>query len=282
MKGKILLILSVILIFLISCTQKGVDKKYGAKDLTCWQDGYFVQENIDMSQYDNKIIRAKVDGKWQEYKTVDVPDAFIKWNWDARLGTMERFRNHQPPKWAGPHNGIVATYGAMRKDTQFKLNNAVKGMGFLPKKEKIKDIIKMLKETNDNSFPAKLDTLTSIYEHGKEIFDLNKQLSLELYTNPNFITQTFLNQILNPVSTIVFLDIPSYKLKTVVQLFDSNNPNLTEYEKDVVEYVNLVHSYFHGKFSIKFIAVVYHIIEVYDNSPGSKDAKGTRIMPKLP
>jgi hypothetical protein len=235
-----------------------------------------------MSQYDNKIIRAKVDGKWQEYKTVDVPDAFIKWNWDARLGTMERFRNHQPPKWAGPHNGIVATYGAMRKDTQFKLNNAVKGMGFLPRKEKIKDIIKMLKETNDHPFPAKLDTLTYIYEHGREIFDLNKQLSLELYTNPNFITQTFLNQILNPVSTIVFLDIPSYKLKTVVQLFDPNDPNLTEYEKDVVEYVNLVHSYFHGEFSIKFIAVIYHIIEVYDNSPGDKDAKGTRIMPKLP
>ena len=241
-----------------------------------------IQENIDMSKYGDKIIRAKVDGKWQKYKTVDVSEAFIEWNWERRLETLDKFRKHLPPSLDGPHNGVVATYGAKREDSQFIVNNAVKGIGFLPRKEKIKETIKMLKETNNNSFPAKLDTLTSMYEQGKELFDINKQLSLELYTNPNFITQTFLNQILNPVSVIVFMDIPCYKLKTVVQLFDPANPNLTEYEKDVVEYVNLIHSYFHGKFSKKFIAVVYHIIEVYDNSPSSKDARGTRIMPPLP
>ncbi|MEA1986280.1 MAG: hypothetical protein U9N76_02170, partial [Candidatus Marinimicrobia bacterium] len=115
-----------------------------------------------------------------------------------------------------------------------------------------------------------------------DIFDLNKQLSLELYSNPNFITQSFLNQLINPISTIVFLDAKSYKLKTIAQLIDPANPNLTDYEKDVVEYVNLIHSYFHGEFSIKFIGVIYHIIEVYDNSPGDKDAKGTRMMPPLP
>ncbi len=282
MKGKVLMILSLVLVFLLSCDETG--KKYEAKDLDCWRDGYFVQENVDMSQHDaSKIIRAKVDGKWEEYKTVDVPDEFVKWNWESRLKTLDGFKKMPPtpPGLDGPHDGIVATYGAKRTDSQFIVNNAVKGMGFLPKKEKIKEVIAMLQKTSGNGFREKLDTLTSMYNNGRDIFDLSKQLSLELYTNPNFITQTFLNQIKNPVSTIVYLDIPTYKVKTIVQLFDPANPDLTDYEKDVVEYSNLIHSYFHGDFPIKFIGVLYHIIEVYDSSPG-KGGKGKRIMPQFP
>ena len=68
MKGKNLVILSFVLLLLISCTQNGADKKYEAKDLSCWKNGYFVQEKIDMSQYGNKIIRPKVDNKWKSIK----------------------------------------------------------------------------------------------------------------------------------------------------------------------------------------------------------------------
>jgi len=261
------------------CTKLDIDKRYDAKELSCWKDGYFVQQNIDISRLDEGIIRAEVDNVWQEYKISNLPEKFIKWNIAKRLETMTRFRNHQAPELSGPHSGMVATYGAKRKDSQFKLNNAVKGIGFIPKKEKIKQIIQMLEATKNNPFPAKLDTLTYLYNNAENIFDMSKQLSLELYTTHEFVTQTFLNQILNPVSVIVFLDIPSYKLKTIVQLIHPDNPNLTDYEKDIVKYANLIHSYFHGEFSTDFIAVVYNVVEVYDNSPGKKDAMGTRIVP---
>ncbi len=273
------LLLILVLVGIMFCTQDNIDRKYDAGDLSCWRDGYFIQQNVDVSRLDEGIIRAEVDNVWQEYKISNFPEKFIEWNIERRLETMERFRKHQPPGLSGPHSGIVATYGAKRKDSQFKINNAVKGMGFLPKKEKIKQIIQMLEATISNSFPAKLDTLTSLYNKADDIFDMDKQLSLELYTTPEFITQTFLNQILNPVSVIVFLDIPCYKLKTVVQLLHPDNPNLTDYEKDIVKYANLIHSYFHGEFSKNFISVVYHVVEVYDNSPGRKDAMGTRIVP---
>ena len=62
-------------------------------------------------------------------------------------------------------------------------------------------------------------------------------------------------------------------------LLHPENPKLTEYEKDVVEYINLIHSYFHGHFKKTFIAVVYNVIEVYDSSPGKKTGRGTRLLP---
>ena len=62
----------------------------------------------------------------------------------------------------------------------------------------------------------------------------------------------------------------------MAQLLHPTDPELTDYERDVVEYVNLIHSYFHGEFSTMFIAVIYHVIEVYDNSPQSR---GIRLIP---
>ena len=61
-----------------------------------------------------------------------------------------------------------------------------------------------------------------------------------------------------------------------------DNPNLTDYEKDVVQYINQIHSYFHGKFPQDYIAVIYFVVEVFDNSPGRKNAMGQKIKPKLP
>ncbi|MBU0712912.1 hypothetical protein KJ762_11050 [bacterium] len=276
MKKISALLLLTILITGISCSVE--DQGYGAEDLDCWRDAYCVQERVDISREQEGIIRAKVDKRWQEYRTVDLPEKFIQWSVAKRLGTMERFRKHQPPELSGPHNAMVASYGAMRKDSQFKINNAVKGMGFLPKRGKIKAIIKMLEDTGDNPFPVKLDTLTALYEKAADIYDMSKQVSLELYATPEFTTQTFLNQMLNPVAALVFLDIPSYKIKAIVHLIHPDDPNLSDYERDIVRYINLIHSYFHGEFSKNFIAAVYHVVEVYDNSP-QKEARGRRIAP---
>ncbi|MDO9547469.1 MAG: hypothetical protein Q7J65_00695 [Candidatus Marinimicrobia bacterium] len=276
MKKISALLLLTILIKGISCSVE--DQGYGAEDLDCWRGVYCVQERVDISREQAGIIRAKVDKRWQEYRTVDLPEKFIQWSVAKRLETMERFRKHQPPELSGPHNAMVASYGAMRKDSQFKINNAVKGMGFLPKRGKIKAIIKMLEDTGDNPFPVKLDTLTAMYEKAADIYDMSKQVSLELYATPEFTTQTFLNQMLNPVAALVFLDIPSYKIKAIVHLIHPDDPNLSDYERDIVRYINLIHSYFHGEFSKDFIAAVYHVVEVYDNSP-QKEGRGLRIAP---
>jgi len=249
------------------------------------EDGaYFHQGLVVTPPAGVDSVQALVNGQWQYYELQTFPEGFMRWNIGRRLETIDGFRSQppRPPVWSGPHNGIVATYGYQREDTQLSLNNAVKGMGFLPRQETIAGLTDKLRQTNDAPFMEKLETLQWMYDNADSLFHLDRQVSLELYSTPEFETQTFLNQMTCPVSTIVFLDRISYKLKTVCQLLHPADPELSEYEKQVVEYVNLVHSYFHGQFSQEFAAAVYYVVEVFDNSPGNPDAIGHRVMPPLP
>lgn len=251
-------------------------------ELNLWQDGIFHQETVDLSKKADGIIRARVDGDWQEYELQEFPQSLVEWSFGRRLETFERFRTGQPPDLSGPHNGIVASYGIARDDSRFLVNNAVKGMGWLPREDKLPDIITLLENTIEDDFGAKLDRLDSLYSLGSEIYDPTCQVSLELYAEPEFQTGTFLNQMVNPACAVVFLDIPSYEFKAIVHLMHPQDPNLTDAEKLQVKYVNLIHSYFHGHFDKEFIAVVYYVVEVFDNSPGRPDAKGQRLVPSMP
>jgi len=244
-----------------------------------WIDNYFKQDCVITPQPGESVIKARVDGEWKEFNLAEFPEKFMEWDVQKRIETLDRFLQMKPPELAGPHNGIVATYGYKREDSQFKLNNAVKGMGFLPKAEKLPELIQLMEDTSDSSFVKKLEILRYFYTNVDSLFDLDRHVSLELYATPEFETQTFLNQMTNPSSTIVFLDIPSYKLKTIARLLHPDDPDLTEYEKLVVRYINDVHSYFHGKFPRDYPAVIYFVSEIYDNSPGRSDAMGRRIVP---
>lgn len=248
-----------------------------------WQ-GWFRQDNIDLSKVNQGIIRARVEGRWQEFKLVELPEGFVRWNFSRRLAQLTNLREMAKsekggmPEIAGPHNGIVASHGMKRQDSYFSINNAVKGMGWLPKREKLPELLELLRRTWDDSLERKLSVLESLYRHGTEIFDLTCQTSLELYSTPGFETHTFLNQMTDPGVAIVFLDLPkSYELRAIAQMLHPDDPNLSDYERQVVEYVNLVHDYFHGASPRKSIAVIYHILEVFDNSPGKW--RGQRVVP---
>ncbi|MEA2095116.1 MAG: hypothetical protein U9P73_00295 [Candidatus Cloacimonadota bacterium] len=244
-----------------------------------WDGNTFVQKTVDASKLDENKISAFVDGEWQEFELINLPEMFMSWNIKERFGTLEGITKGEMPKLEGPHNAIVATYGYRREDSRFRVNNAIKGCGFLPKREKIKEINQMLAETDTLHFMKKLEILTGMYDKADSLFDLNKQISLELYANPERGTQTFLNQMTDPTSVMVFMAIPTFKLKTIAYLLHPENPDLNDYEKDVIKYINSIHSYFHGEFSQEFIAVIYNVIEVYNSSPGNKNGRGTLIVP---
>ncbi len=256
-----------------------------AKGDAYFKDGVAIQTTAKTPAANDKVISAKVDGKWQKFPLVDFPQSYWDWNRNGRKEYLDIFREMlakgpeatRQPGLSGPHNGIIATYGAKRKDSAFKLNNAVKGMGFLPKAEKLPGMIEKLRSTLDEPLGVKLEILDSIYTSAEEIFAADRLISLELYSEPAFITQTFINQMTNPASVIVWMDIPTYKVKSIVRLLDPKDTKLTTYEKQCVDYVNLMHSYFHGEFPRDYIASVYFVTEIYDSSPGRKDARGLRI-----
>ncbi|UCG42039.1 MAG: hypothetical protein JSU73_09125 [candidate division WOR-3 bacterium] len=249
--------------------------------------GWFHQDVVDASKLDDEgIIRAKVEGRWTDYLVVELPEPFLKWNWGHRLEQLAGFKKMMAgekftPTISGPHDGIVATHGSRRKDTHFTINNAVKGIGWLPKRENLAEVLGLFKSTWDDPMPKKLGVLESLYQRGAEVFDLTKQTSLELYARPGFETHTFLNQMTDPGVALVFLDLPeSYELRCIAQMIHPDDPQASEYEKQVVEYINVVHDYFHGKAPRKAIGVIYHVVQVFDNSPPK--GAGRRMVPSQP
>jgi hypothetical protein len=249
-------------------------------DVNYWKDSTFHQASIDMKDYDKGIIRAQVDGKWQEFPVRDLSKAFLDWNFAGRHSYIEHLRKDEMPPLAGPHNGIVASHGMLRKDSKLTINNAVKGMGFLPTREKLPEMLKLIKSTWNDSMSRKLDILDSLYVNHPENYDKNKLVSLELYSTPRFETHTFLNEMTDPGVSIVFLDMKSFEVRALAQLLHPADPQLTEYDKQVVEWCNKIHDYFHGDMPWRSAAVIYHVTEVFDNSPGRM--KGVRVVPSMP
>ena len=244
-----------------------------------WKDKKFIQNSLDMSGYKNGMIKAKIDGDWKEFKIRKASNEFIKWNLEKRLKFLEDIKKGVMG-WGGPHQGAVATYGLGRLDSRFTVNNAIKGIGLAPKDENLDEAIKRLKDTFEKPMLEKMDILKSLYEKDADYFDWRKQTSLELYSTPTFETHTFLNAMDNPVATVVYLDIPSFEIRTIARVVHPEDKSALPSEKKLLEFVNLAHEYMHGKFSRIFPLLLFYIIEEFDNTPGSK--LGIRTVPERP
>ncbi|KQC14554.1 MAG: hypothetical protein APR63_05560 [Desulfuromonas sp. SDB] len=237
---------------------------------------YYQQTNLDCTGLSDGIIKVKQNGQWEQFQIRELPPEFMEWNINRRIDDLDAWLRGEMPPLAGPHSGMVASYGRRREDTQFEINNAVKGLGFLPKPDKIDEVLEILKLNWEAPFPQKLEVLKNLYENSEDIFDRTKQVSLELYTTEEFQTQTFINIIANPTVSIVFLDVPSYELKAIAELIHPEDEQLTPQQQDIVKYINTVHDFIHGESPRSSIAIVFHVIEVYDQSPA---ARGIRVVP---
>lgn len=253
--------------------------KWEHSNRSFWKDNKFSQNRVDVSGYKNGKIKAKIDGDWQEFQIREASKEFSKWNTEKRIEFLEKIKTGKMPSLGGPHSGAVATYGLGRLDSKFTVNNAIKGIGLAPKDENIDKAIGKLKETYESTMKEKMDVLKSFYEN-PDFFDWRKQTSLELYSTTKFETHTFLNVMDNPVATLVFLDIPSYELRTIVRVVHPEDKSALPSEKKLLEFVNLAHEYMHGKFSRSFPLLLFYIVEEFDNTPGSK--RGIRTVPVLP
>jgi hypothetical protein len=264
--------------------------KLGAAREAYWHSGgaYFLQKNVDTTKVDKGIIRARVDGSWQEFVIRECDDAFFKFNIDMRTRMMDVMAGGKAlTMYNDAHNAAVGTYGGNRGDSRFHVNVAFKGMGWLPKPSLIDARIKDLEANYTASMMKKMQLLYAGYQDSAK-WDRRLQVSLELYTTVDNETHSFLNQMVNPVSTICFLGDESYEFRTIARLLHHRDPTLTSYEKQVLRYINYAHDFFHGgpdknKLIIHNIAVIYYIVEEFDNSPFGKTstAGGKKRVPMV-
>ncbi|MGA1841533.1 MAG: twin-arginine translocation signal domain-containing protein [bacterium] len=252
------------------------------------KDEFVIHKTVDARRIDKRIIRAFIDGSWREFKIIDLPEEFITWSLEtrvARLGRMLRFGGLDPRDLAGSHNACVATYGGPSRDSSVSLNTAYKGMGFTIHADKVREITQKINEernrierdtrsNHSRRIHDKVRFLADFYRD-QSIFDRTKQVSLELFTSPEFHTHTFLNMMANPITSASFLAFPTFEIRAIPQLLHPKNPWLSEYEKDLIAYTNEIHDFIHSGHG-KRITCVYHVIELFDDTPNDM-SKGKRI-----
>ncbi|MGA1843952.1 MAG: hypothetical protein ACMUIS_05260 [bacterium] len=263
-----------------------------SSDPDSWWDkeGFFVHEAVDAGRLPKGVIRARIEGTWREFRVVELPDRFMDWSLQqrvARLGRMVRAGGMDPRDLAGSHNACVATYGGPSRDSAVSLNTAYKGMGFTVRAEILAETTRRIKEEklrierDYRSAPfrmmhEKVIFLTRFYQDTAS-FDRTKQVSLELFTERDFHTHTFLNMMANPITSASFLAFPTFEIRAVPQLLHPNNTGLSPHERDLVAYTNAVHDFIHSGPGER-IACVYHVIELFEDTPNDT-AKGRRIVP---
>ncbi len=252
-----------------------------AEAMAWWRDEglYFRHDTVDSGQQEAGLVRARVDGRWQRFRTVALPPRFVEWSLSerrTRLQDIARGRfDHDDLQ--GPHNACVATYGGPSREGRVSLNTAYKGMGFLPRAEALPTLLSQLRVAGRrppartrSEFLAQMEQTASFLDglySRPELFDLRKQGSLELFTSWRYYTHTFLNMMANPVASASFLDYPTFEIRAVPELLHPADPGLSPLQAGQLEYLNRIHDFVHGPGELR-IACVYHLIEVYEDTPG--------------
>ena len=250
---------------------------------------FIVHDTVDTRRLAEGVILARVDGSWRPFEVVELPDRFVDWSLKARvtrLGRMLEFGGMDPRDLAGSHNACVATYGGPRRDSAISLNTAYKGMGFAVHSSRLAETTQRIKEERlrieqdasgdpSREIQAKVRFLADFYRDAS-IFDRTRQVSLELFTSPDFQTHTFLNMMVNPIASASFLAFPTFEIRAVPHLLHPQNPGLSKEEKDMVAYTNAIHDFIHSGPGEQMVCV-YHVVELFDDTPNDM-SKGRRIV----
>ena len=249
--------------------------------------GYFVHENVDVSRFEQGEISAKINGVWSTFPNRKLSSGFIDWNFAARLNVIQTSMDPTCPMCLdGPHSGALATYGLTRGDSRFSLNCAFKGFGFVPTMDAIDECINTVMSKWNVLMPDKLDVLEEFYTN-RDLWDYRLLDSIELYSTPNFCTHSFLNQMENPIATICWLAIPgSYEVRAIARLIHPKDPDISEEDFKRIRWVDMIHDFYHGgpepdPQNPSRLAVLYYIVEEFDNSPYGNGLMGLRTVPPL-
>ena len=270
-----------------------------------WNDeGYFHQDNVDASEISQGIIKLKglnLDG-WKEYNVVYTDQWFQEWNFSERLERIQGMIDdpNKQPQWGGAHNPSVSSFGGVEpasdafNRSQFRLNNAIKGMGLAPKESEIDRMIMGMYDHWDDSDPDRVLYLKDMYSN-RDQWDMNKQISLELYATPERLTHSFINWMENPLSTISFMGLrmrfafpppgdpvpgpapvwmPTYELRCAAHMIHPMDPAFLDedYEFKLIKFSNTVHDFYHHSAGepppdrdSMSIGVIHYILEEFDN-----------------
>jgi hypothetical protein len=216
----------------------------------------------------------------------------------------------------GHHHPMLSTYGGKyrnRGDSKFHLNSTPKGLTIIPKIDKIDYINEQIDQAYEVG-PVPIGVFQKRRElyQDKTLWDKTKFATLELYTGRPINdedpgnqggyygikeTHTFQNLVVNPMATLTYMslfntdgtqtyfggtaddDTATFEFKGFCRLIHNYNPNNTDYELAIHNYINQAHCRYHGG-SCEISTNIFIISEEFNNSPGYDPyARGKRVVP---
>jgi len=238
------------------------------------------------------------------------------WYYDRLIAYFKNESDSLEVPNGGHHHPMLTTYGSKyrnRGDSKFHLNTTPKGFTIIPKVDKIDEINAKIDEAYAvGPVPVKVfETRRDLYAD-KTLWDKTKFATLELYTgrpidendegNQGGIygikeTHTFQNLIVNPMSTLTYMSLfntdgkqtyfggtaeeetATFEFRGFSRLIHNYNPNNTDYELAIHNYINQAHCRYHGG-SCVISTNMFIISEQFNNSPGYDPyARGKRVVP---
>ncbi|MFH1469786.1 MAG: hypothetical protein ABIO70_35705 [Pseudomonadota bacterium] len=257
---------------------------------TAWQPGgWFHHDSVDAARVAEGLVRARLLGSWRELALTALPQRFVDWSFSERLLKLDDIaaRGFDTRALEGPHNACVASFGGPALGSFTSLNTAYKGIGWMPLAAQLAEAVGELQARSavlaragldmQTRLLRALDVLRALYRE-PDLFDRTRQVSLELFAAPGFATHTFANLLANPVVSLSFLAFPAFEIRAVAQLLHPLDPGLTEAERLAIAWIDGVHDLAHGGDGNQRIACIYHVIELYDDTP-SGEGRGRRLAP---
>ena len=265
------------------------------------------------------IVTARVDKKMRTYKIREFNEEFHDWWIDERIWYCDQLIAFIEGKTTqfnipngGHHHPMLSTYGrklSRRGDSDFHLNTAVKGFTLIPKEENMRYICNEIKKAyRSGNIPIDILKLKQQLYREKDLWDKTRFATLELYSGRplnaddpegayGFIeTHTFQNLVVNPMATLNYMSIfntdgtqsyfeglpnltPNFEFRGFCWLISRYNPNNTEYEKAVADYVNDEYTRWHGGTG-DISTNLFLISEQFNNTPYYGPGRGKRVVPE--
>jgi len=249
---------------------------------------YCVHRTVNTTQVDSGYIWARVDGWWRRFQIRELDDNYWNWNFDERMKRLViQFEAEWDAVAGGPAQPFIATYGNRRGrgDSDLHLNNKVIYLSLAPKEEHIEEINNTMLENLNNgiSFTDALPWWIEIHEN-EDLWCKDRQVGLEVFSNPGFETHNFLNLMENPVATMghhaIYNNNISYEIRCINKIVHPRDPKLTDYERNLALHPSIqfawAHSYADPEFIYSIPGVIYHHVEEYNNSRSAEP--GIRVV----
>jgi hypothetical protein len=252
------------------------------------------QRTVKVDGLSNDIIKARVEGVWRTLKIKELDQSFRDFQSYSLVSIYDFIMTEGKPFYGGVYcPAIISDGGIKRGDSQFRLNGAYKFVFPCPTEAAIDGITNGLMERVDDA-PARRTWMKENWAD-QTLWNYKIQVGRdETAMGPaddekrrndtdNRETHTFRNLMENPLAVVLYLSsssFTSFEVRTICH-YAAPPADFTTvpegYEAKISRYINVL-GYTSHQNDQKFPAMIFYVVENFDNSMKVGTGEGTRVV----